>query len=97
MSYNITDVRDVALAQILAMEHEAVQGRHCFANEAVHLSTLLQIIHEAFHDMELPTRKVRTPTGTQLGTLILHLDPLFLSCFVASYWVYCCSLIAVTD
>jgi nucleoside-diphosphate-sugar epimerase len=58
MSYNITDVRDVAMAQILAMEHDAVQGRHCFANEAVHLSTVLQIIHEAFHDMELPTRKV---------------------------------------
>ena len=58
MSYNITDVRDVALAQIVAMEHDSVLGRHCFANEAVHLSTVLQIIHEAFHDMELPTRKV---------------------------------------
>lgn len=59
MSYNITDVRDVALAQIIAMENPDVLGRHCFCNDPVHLSTLLQIVHEAFHDMELPTRKVR--------------------------------------
>ena len=59
MNYNITDVRDVALAQIVAMENPDAIGRHCFCNDAVHLSTVLQIIHEAFHDMDLPTRKVR--------------------------------------
>lgn len=58
MSYNISDVRDVALAQIVAMENPDALGRHCLCNDAVHLSTLLQIVHEAFHDMELPTRKV---------------------------------------
>ena len=49
---------DVALAQIVAMENADIVGRHCLCNEAMHLSTVLQIIHEAFHDMDLPTRKV---------------------------------------
>lgn len=40
------------------MENPDAVGRHCFCNEAVHLSTVLQVVHEAFHDMELPTRKV---------------------------------------
>ena len=48
----------MALAQIVAMENADAVGRHCLCNDAVHLSTLLQIEHEAFHDMELPTRKV---------------------------------------
>lgn len=62
ISYNISDVRDVAMAQVLAMEREDVVGRYCFCNDPVHLSTVLQIIHEAFHDMELPTKKVRNFT-----------------------------------
>jgi hypothetical protein len=61
--YGAGCLRDVALAQIVAMENPDVAGRHCFCNEAVHLSTVLQVIHEAFHDMELPTRKVRMCGG----------------------------------
>jgi hypothetical protein len=60
---SLLSLRDVALAQIVAMENPDVAGRHCFCNEAVHLSTVLQVIHEAFHDMELPTRKVRVCGG----------------------------------
>jgi dihydroflavonol-4-reductase len=58
ISYNISDVRDVAIAQVQAMEHDDIEGRYCFCNDALRLDTLLQIVHETFHGIDLPTRKV---------------------------------------
>ncbi|KAJ1433296.1 hypothetical protein B484DRAFT_447307 [Ochromonadaceae sp. CCMP2298] len=58
ISYNISDVRDVAIAQVLAMEHDEIEGRYCFCNDALKLETLLQIVHETFHGIDLPTKKV---------------------------------------
>jgi hypothetical protein len=60
--------RDVAASHILAMENSDIVGRHCFCNEAVNLASLLQVVHEAFHDMDLPTRKVR---GFHAATVVL--------------------------
>lgn len=59
INFSITDVRDVANAHIVAMEKEGVEGRYCFCHEAMHLASVLQIIHENFVDITIPTKGIK--------------------------------------
>jgi nucleoside-diphosphate-sugar epimerase len=58
LNYNLTDVRDLAHAIIIATEQSRVQGRYCIANEPMSQSEILQIVHENFVDLNVPSRKV---------------------------------------
>mmetsp|Transcript_14217 Transcript_14217/g.23663 ORF Transcript_14217/g.23663 Transcript_14217/m.23663 type:complete len:355 (-) Transcript_14217:187-1251(-) len=58
ISYNISDARDLAIAEVMAMENPDIEGRYLLCNEALKLETLLQIVHETFHGIDLPTKKI---------------------------------------
>ena len=59
--FNISDVRDVAHAHILAMELAHIKGRYCFtAAKAIHLSEVLQMVHENWPGrLPLPRTRLR--------------------------------------
>jgi len=56
----VTDVRDVARCHIAAMERQTEEKieRFICANTAIALDKILQIVHENFDDLVVPTRKV---------------------------------------
>lgn len=58
VNYNISDVRDVARACLLSIEQPRITGRYCLCNDPMSLSEVLQIVHENFIDLKVPTRKV---------------------------------------
>jgi nucleoside-diphosphate-sugar epimerase len=60
VSLAISDVRDVARFHIAAMERETSEPTERFlcANIAVPMERILQIIHENFDDIAVPTRRV---------------------------------------
>jgi nucleoside-diphosphate-sugar epimerase len=60
INYNISDVRDIAHATILSIEKPNIVGRYCVCNDAIPLSEILQMIHENFLDIVVPTRKVKS-------------------------------------
>ena len=61
VSLAISDVRDVARFHIASMERESNEPveRFLCANVAMPMERILQIIHENFDDISVPTRKVR--------------------------------------
>lgn len=59
LNFAISDVRDVAIAHIFAIEDGDILGRYCLCNEAKHLAAILQIIHENFEEIHVPTMPIR--------------------------------------
>mmetsp|Transcript_7505 Transcript_7505/g.11192 ORF Transcript_7505/g.11192 Transcript_7505/m.11192 type:complete len:346 (+) Transcript_7505:1261-2298(+) len=59
MSYCIADVRDVANSHVLAMENAELAGRFIVSHNALHLTDVLQIVHENFVDLQVPTYMLR--------------------------------------
>jgi hypothetical protein len=57
-NYSISDVRDVASAHITAMENPHITGRFCLCSPAMHLAEILQVVHENFLDVHIPTKKL---------------------------------------
>ena len=52
-------MRDVAYSVLLAVEQPRLSGRYPLCNEAMGLSEILQIVHENFVDIAVPSRRVR--------------------------------------
>lgn len=54
----ISDVRDVAIAHVTILETPNAVGRYIICNKAISHGSMLQVVHENFHDLVLPTRKI---------------------------------------
>ncbi|KAG6680453.1 hypothetical protein I3842_13G043800 [Carya illinoinensis] len=50
------DVRDVAIAHILAFENPSASGRYCLVGRVIHCSESVKILRELFPDMKLPEK-----------------------------------------
>lgn len=70
-SFCLTDVRDAANAHVMAMEDNKISGRYCLCHKAMHLSAILQVIHENFHDVRVPSRRVSYTINILLLSVIL--------------------------
>lgn len=58
ISHAISDVRDVAVAHVAALESDKAVGRFILANNSITLLRILQIIHENFADIMVSNRTV---------------------------------------
>lgn len=56
--YNISDVRDVAFAHIIAIERETIEGRYCLCNDPMSVDEVLQIVRKNFPKLKVPSQKV---------------------------------------
>ncbi len=75
ISFCLTDVRDVANAHIIAMENNRLSGRFILCHKAMHLASILQVIHENFTDIRVPSRKVKIRTfGASAEVLMVLLS-----------------------
>ncbi|KAL3732669.1 hypothetical protein ACJRO7_029336 [Eucalyptus globulus] len=54
--YRFVDVRDVALAHILAFENHSAHGRYCLVGEVVHCHDALQILRNLYPTSHLPEK-----------------------------------------
>ncbi|GMN53647.1 hypothetical protein TIFTF001_022783 [Ficus carica] len=54
--YRFVDVRDVALAHILAIEAASASGRYCMVGHTVHISEALNILKELYPSLSLPEK-----------------------------------------
>lgn len=52
--YRFIDVRDVALAHILALESPSASGRYCIVNRVTRSSEALEILSKIFPSLNLP-------------------------------------------
>ncbi|EAY74374.1 hypothetical protein OsI_02261 [Oryza sativa Indica Group] len=55
-SFGWINVKDVALAHILAYEVPSANGRYCMVERVVHYSELVQIIREMYPNIPLPDK-----------------------------------------
>ncbi|KAM0948815.1 putative cinnamyl-alcohol dehydrogenase [Dioscorea sansibarensis] len=55
-SFGWVNVKDVALAHILAFESPSANGRYCLVESVAHLSELLKMIHELYPTIQLPQK-----------------------------------------
>ncbi|KAH7679264.1 Cinnamyl-alcohol dehydrogenase protein [Dioscorea alata] len=55
-TYGIVNVKDVALAHVLAFEVPSANGRYCLAERVAHLSELVKMIHELYPTFQLPDK-----------------------------------------
>lgn len=53
MTIGWVDVRDVAMAHVLAFESPSANGRYCLVEAVAHYSDLLKIIHELYPHLKL--------------------------------------------
>jgi len=56
--YPIVDVRDVALAEIIAMEKPDIIGRYCLSHPSKSIEQIMTTIRTQFPDLNVPTQKV---------------------------------------
>ena len=49
--YRLVDVRDVAIAHILAFENPKANGRYCMVSSASHSSEIMKIVHKYYPDL----------------------------------------------
>lgn len=57
LTYAIVDVRDVASAHIIALEKREANGRYFCGTTPVPLVRIMQIIHENFADLNVPSKR----------------------------------------
>ncbi|KAK4492373.1 hypothetical protein RD792_003178 [Penstemon davidsonii] len=50
------NVKDVALAHILAFENPSANGRYCMVESVAHFSDVVEILHELYPNLPLPTK-----------------------------------------
>lgn len=55
-SFGWTNVKDVALAHVLAFETPSARGRYCMAEKVVHFSDVVKIIHETYPSLPVPDK-----------------------------------------
>ena len=55
-NYRWVNVKDVALAHILAFEVPSADGRYCLTERVTHCSEVIKIIHELDPTVQLPQR-----------------------------------------
>jgi len=55
-SYGWVDVRDVALAHILAFEVPTASGRYLLVDKVAHYSDIVKILHNLYPDIKLPNK-----------------------------------------
>jgi len=61
LAWGVVDVRDVALAHLLAMENKNAKGRHIVAAETVHMSVIIDYIDEICRTNGLVTKTPHCP------------------------------------
>lgn len=54
--FRFVDVRDVALAHILAFENPSAGGRYCIVGQVVHCHDALQILRNLYPTLQLPEK-----------------------------------------
>ncbi|KAJ0980959.1 hypothetical protein J5N97_009214 [Dioscorea zingiberensis] len=57
-TFGWVNVKDVALAHILAFEIPSANGRYCLVEKVVHYSELVKMIHELYPTLQLPQKCV---------------------------------------
>ncbi|XP_040373013.1 phenylacetaldehyde reductase isoform X2 [Rosa chinensis] len=66
-TYRLVDVRDVAIAHILAFENPSASGRYCLVGSAKHCSEVVKMLYEISPALNLPDKcaddKPFTPTN----------------------------------
>lgn len=55
-SFGWVNVKDVALAHVLAFEVPSASGRYCMADRVVHFSEVVKIIHEMYPSLPVPEK-----------------------------------------
>lgn len=55
-NYHWVNVKDVALAHILAFEVPSANGRYCLAERVTHCAEVIKIIHELYPTVRLPQK-----------------------------------------
>ncbi|XP_073114201.1 phenylacetaldehyde reductase isoform X2 [Elaeis guineensis] len=53
-SYGLVNVKDVAMAHILAFEVPSASGRYCLVESVAHYSDIVKILHEQYPALKLP-------------------------------------------
>lgn len=56
MTFGWVNVKDVALAHILAYEVPSANGRYCLVERVAHFSEIVKLIHEFYPSLELPQK-----------------------------------------
>ncbi|XP_030510334.1 cinnamoyl-CoA reductase CAD2 isoform X2 [Cannabis sativa] len=56
MMYDFSDVRDIAMAHILAFEKNSANGRYCLVANYMHISHTLQIIQQLYPTLTIPNK-----------------------------------------
>ncbi|TVU20742.1 hypothetical protein EJB05_30337 [Eragrostis curvula] len=57
-SFGWANVKDVALAHVLAFETPSASGRYCMADKVVHFSDVVKIIHDLYPSLPVPDKCV---------------------------------------
>ena len=55
-SFGWVNVKDVALAHVLAFEVPSASGRYCMVDRVVHFSEVVKIIHEMYPSLPVPEK-----------------------------------------
>ncbi|KAL0307536.1 UNVERIFIED_CONTAM: Cinnamoyl-CoA reductase 1, partial [Sesamum angustifolium] len=55
--YRIVDIRDVALAHILAFENPSASGRYCLVKRVTYSFEILDILNQIFPSLSLPPKR----------------------------------------
>lgn len=75
MSWNFVDVRDVAVAHVLAMEHSGLSGRLLCSHETVHMRDIISHLKgSGFGDFPLPKVRLDNLLFSQLIRLASYCD-----------------------
>lgn len=55
-SFGWVNVKDVALAHVLACEVPSASGRYCMVDRVIHFSEIVKIIHEMYPSLPVPDK-----------------------------------------
>jgi len=75
LSWSCVDVRDVALAHVLAAELKDVKGRHVCVSETIHLRDLIAVIKKHFPKAKLPDFDMSGGFGSSLTYFAAYFYP----------------------
>jgi len=70
IAWGMVDVRDVAMAHILAMENEKAQGRYICANTTLRMKEIVDFLREHYPNYKLPKTDMSCGFGTGLVKLM---------------------------
>ena len=58
LTFGWVNVKDVALAHVLACEVPSASGRYCMVDRVIHFSEIVKIIHEMYPSLPVPEKQV---------------------------------------